>query len=527
MNAEDRVVRRRALLVVAGALTAVLAFSLFHIRDSNAPDDGLFVTAGWQVSMGDALYRDIVTNHPPLMIWLIGGVMRIAGPSYVTVRAVFLVAYLLSLIFLYLLVRRLHSERAAALAVLFFGLDPFMLDMAPRLTVMLAWVVMLWIPALYFYVRGTQDARLRWVLVAGIFGGLAIMAKQVGLFILPMLAWYEICMGAGTPVAARVRRFAIFVAGAVVPVAIILAVLAWQGVLRDFWFYAYGMNELQPLQRLVYNTKWVASLHLGRLLLWTGLGLICSWALLRPSGPAPEERVGPRMLRNRFFLTVAGWWALNTAFLFLPERLQDHYLIPVYFCLALMTAPIILRLSQGFALRRDGLFLTGADDAGRRIGVISLLAALALIVFSTRFIRSELEDLRRGRMTGVSTEQERAIGDYVRSITQPDDRIFCLSNPIFYFGSDRRPSTKYAGVFGAFARSPIRKDFANSIAKSLSDPRTTAVVVQKDWREGEEFGKRLEPAFSEELAKWFRRDKSFDYVEPGRVEVWVRKAGDK
>ncbi len=523
---EDAVTRSRAQLIVAGVLTAIFVFSLSHIRDSNSPDDGVYVTAGWRVSMGDALYRDAVTNHPPLMNWLIGGVMRVAGPSLTVVRAAFLVSYLLSLVLLYLLVRRLHSERAAALAVLFFGLDPFMLVIAPRLTVMLAWVVMLWIPAIYFYVRGDQDAKLRWIFLGGIFGGLAIMMKQVGLFIVPMMAWYEICIGAGTPIGARIRRFAIFVLGVIAPVAVMLGILAGRHTLRDFWLYAYGMNELNPLHDMDYKVRWVASLHLGRLLLWCGLGLICSWGLFKPAAHAPEERIGFRTLGNRLFLTGAGWWALNTIFLFLPLRLQDHYLIPVYFCLALILPPIILRLSQGFALRRDGIWLTSGSDAARRVSVISLLASLALIVMSTHYLRSELDDLRAGRVPGYATEEEQAIGDYVKSITAPTDRIFCFANPIFYYRSERAPSTKYFGVFGAYTRSRIQQGFVKSIVGSLGDARTEAVVIEKDWLYREEFGKVLQQPFTAELEKQFRKDKSFEYGGEERVEVWIKKTND-
>lgn len=118
-------------------------------------------------------YRTGLDVHPPLYYLTLHYWMQVFGDSEVAVRSLSVVLMLGVIIFGFLLVRRLFSNRAARLAALFLALAPFLVrySQEARMYGMLAFFAAL---STYLLVRAWQNRRWRdWLLYAlAIAGGL-------------------------------------------------------------------------------------------------------------------------------------------------------------------------------------------------------------------------------------------------------------------------------------------------------------------------------------------------------------------
>jgi 4-amino-4-deoxy-L-arabinose transferase-like glycosyltransferase len=120
---------------------------------------------------GDPYWR-----KPPLMFWLAAGMYQLAGISVFSAKLFPALCGVLSCLALYALVRRFFGDRVALVAALVLATTPrfvrtsatFRLDSGVALFTLLA---------LLSYVRAVADSERRAFAAAGLFWGLAVMAK--------------------------------------------------------------------------------------------------------------------------------------------------------------------------------------------------------------------------------------------------------------------------------------------------------------------------------------------------------------
>jgi hypothetical protein len=207
------------LLILALFVAALFRLSTLIVSE---PDEGTYVYAGRLVAEGNALYRDLMLAHPPLMMWFIAGVWKLV-PGLMPVRVAYILLVCLAWIPFYGLARlasRSHLASLAAVALTACGalfaanmgrtvrLEPFML-------------ALLFPGAWALFARPESRA---WNAGAGALFALASLAKltsifPVGFFFIADLIW---------PFATqRVRRWSLVAAGA----ALVL-VPTWLGLMQ-------------------------------------------------------------------------------------------------------------------------------------------------------------------------------------------------------------------------------------------------------------------------------------------------------
>ncbi len=133
-------------------------------------------------------------EHPLLYYVLLGGWMHVFGESVVAVRALSIVAGLLSVVLIWQLAHALFGLRAAVGAGLIAALSPYQVHYAQeiRMYVFLA----LWLlAATYAYWRGSHGGRAYWWLAFALFAALAQYTHNLAAFYLLALALWPVLRG--------------------------------------------------------------------------------------------------------------------------------------------------------------------------------------------------------------------------------------------------------------------------------------------------------------------------------------------
>jgi 4-amino-4-deoxy-L-arabinose transferase-like glycosyltransferase len=174
----DRLARRQ-LAMAMGLVVAMTALRIAYACLLDLRTDEAYY---WTWSKEHVLcYLD----HPPMIAWFIRFGTAIFGDTNLGVRFAGILAMLVSELLLADIVRRLtHSMRAIVLAVLmmeaalYYGL--LMAKVSPDIALIPFAVAMIW-----SLVRLAEGGDGRWWLVAGLFGGLALLSKFTVVMMLP------------------------------------------------------------------------------------------------------------------------------------------------------------------------------------------------------------------------------------------------------------------------------------------------------------------------------------------------------
>ncbi|MBN8986010.1 MAG: glycosyltransferase family 39 protein, partial [Rhizobiales bacterium] len=131
-------------------------------------------------------------DHPPMIAWFIRFGTAIFGDTTLGVRLGGIVAMFITQLLLADIVRRITRDwRAVVLAVLlpeaavYYGL--LMAKVAPDTALIVFAVAMMW-----SLVRVAETDDGRWWLLAGVFGGLALLSKLTALMLLPAVAAFVV-----------------------------------------------------------------------------------------------------------------------------------------------------------------------------------------------------------------------------------------------------------------------------------------------------------------------------------------------
>lgn len=107
------------------SLVALAARSIFLTKSSVWHDEG-YTAMIIKQPLGEIIARTINDVHPPFYYLILHIWQGVFGPSVISLRGFSVFVGILTVIFLYLLMRRLFSEKIAKLASLFAALGPFL-----------------------------------------------------------------------------------------------------------------------------------------------------------------------------------------------------------------------------------------------------------------------------------------------------------------------------------------------------------------------------------------------------------------
>lgn len=336
------------LHAVAVALALVMAWAVWAAVFNTAQFGDNIEQFGWAQSL-ELGYR----KHPPLPSWVLGAVVRLFGPSIYWAYALSTLCLLGTAWFTWLIGRRLIGERAAAAAVVLWGLN---LAFSQRVQLYNHnTVLVLCIGAcVWLAMRAMASPRHpnRWWLAAGAVAGAAMLSKYQALVPLGGLAL--VCAVSMKP--GERRRLGLAAAA----MALVFAPHAVWMVQHDFSTLRYASEAVQSsglLQRLGFIASFIA--NQARMAFPALLALaLCAW-LVKPGMRAASSVALPALPWRlwMFGLLWAGLGVLVVMALVAGVSLRNHWGVQALQFLSLWIAcrwdrraPINLRGLVGVAL---------------------------------------------------------------------------------------------------------------------------------------------------------------------------------
>ncbi len=474
-------------------------------------DQGIFATAGWGLSRGLRLYRDVWDQKPPgIHLTYLAG-FSIFGATPAAVFWIDLGAAAATALFLFLLVRRSSGAGTGLMTAAVFSLltlpaarysfGGFLERSVPE-----TFICPLVAATVWFAVEAGRKNAAWPALAAGVLLGAAATYKPTAIVYWPVLLLASRTPPESSARPVRLGRLALASAlgTAVVPTAVTLWLWS-SGVLRDAWLAVVAYNRAyvtlggpaavanglaHQIWRLIKTDPlWLAGAAAAVVAAWHWLG--------RRAEPATRSaRLGLVWLAAAF--AAAG---LNGI------RFYNSYFIPALVPLAFLAGRLV---EPVFPVRR-----------ARRAGFVAIVAVLAGFVgvrsgHVARFVDATSADFGAVRTTpseriaylerfggyangrGYSARANAELTDYIRTHTRLDDRIYIFGmEPGVYFTSRRLPANRFVWIGPAVSKLFAHDEFRiEALAADLSRSRPRYVVIERHnrdsfigWTAEEEFGR--------------------------------------
>jgi hypothetical protein len=474
-----------SLSIVVG----VFVVRLPAIVEPLGPDQGLYAAIGWGIARGLALYRDMFEQKPPgiyVTYWL--GFALFGAKT----ASIFWLDYLAgagTALVLFDLGRRIVSIRFGALAAVVFAVGTMpaaryayggFLERAISET----FIALLAAAAAWATAMAIARAEDRWSIGAGLLVGLALVFKPMAFVYLPALALWTWLMTN----AARARRFALCAAMGSVVAPLVAVVWMWAGgVLHDAWI---ALAEYNTAYLAVGGGGLAGILDQFAHEVWRRMKTDEVWALGTLSAVVAVGAWRWRRTRAGSAASLGIVWlgaALAAIVLNGPRMFQTYFvpsLVPLCFLVAWLLDQVF-ESGRRWRVTRAALVLGLMSVMLVRSG--SVARAVSMTRWDTRHLFGYTE--RQAYLARFQSQATRAfsaadnerLADYVRSHTEPDDRVFVFGMVGgTYFLSGRLPASRFLFVYPAVSNMIDRPEFrAETLARELARTAPRYIVFQR------------------------------------------------
>jgi len=435
----EKTVRRRRFSLRWEYVAVVLAILLisgirFRLRDFPLErDEGEYAYAGQLILQGVPPYQLAYNMKLPGTYAAYAVILKVFGETPAGIHLGLIVVNSVSIVLLFLVVRRLFDPMAAVVASATFGLftiRPLLLGIAAHAT---HFVVLFALLAIWIFLKAFDSDRLVLYFASGFCFGLAFLMKQPGIFFGIFGALY-LCFKkwpAPDQRASFAGKLGGFSAGAVTPYVLTCLILWRAGVFSKFWFwtvsyaraYASELTAREGLRQFA-NRMELQKEHIG--LIWFlivfGLAAFLWDRKIRSHAP--------------FMLGLLGFsfLAISVGLYF-----RGHYFIMIYPVLAILA----------------GVGVSAGSSLLQRFAKVCWLAFAPPVLFvfifanavyadrETYFYDSPNDACRYVYGTNPFPEALE-ISEYIKEVASPQARLAVLgSEPEIYFYSQRRSATGY------------------------------------------------------------------------------------
>jgi len=508
------------VLVGICALTFYLRLTFFgQYIDTDVGNMGYM---GWRMSEGEVLLDIEGPGKPPLYPILYGLFIIFFGPSPIGIKWFGTVFILSSVIAIYWITKQIYEEKTGLLSSLLFGV----FSSAPMVegeTVNLETIMHLpYILAIGFFIKGIISKKLRWYFIAGLFGSLTVLVKQVGGVIFFVFFLSEVFSNLKKK--ELFLRYIFIILGAILP---------FLGIIIFYFLYGYHLHELLD-SMLISNLRYIRRgyeytnfiknffgvmklILRENSILWFG-AIFSSFYICR------------KMIHHetrRLDRVVILWAIFSFLVLWISGTFYSHYFLQLIAPFSVLTAyailiPWKLNISPSPQLRKimKGIW-------------IIILVSTSIIFLKTDypyfFSFSPVEQTiyqipsfgKRCIEYGVYNIVQNQIANYLKEQTKQDETIYIWGiAPQTYYLAQRRAASRYRNNFNL---SEIVTE------KPMEELRKYAPIVIKDIRRSKPIFIieiiRLEdfPELQALVKKYYELDKAIEFFTPPyRISIYRR-----
>jgi 4-amino-4-deoxy-L-arabinose transferase-like glycosyltransferase len=495
---------RPASRIVVAVIVAAVAILVIYVRVryAGAPlerDEGEYAYAGQLILQGIPPYELAYNMKFPGTYYAYAALMAVFGESAWGIRIGLLVWHLATVTVLFLLARRLAGTLAASMGAAFFALlalDRWSMGVFAHAT---HFVLLPALGALLAVQYAMTSGRRASFIAAGALAGAAVIMKQQA-FVFALLVAALTVWSAREAAANRgriaVQRLATVALGMAAPFALLVLVLALEGVLGRFWFWTFEYAAAYVAQTPwsaaddMFTLAWSYITRANWMIWYAGLaGVLLLWT----TGWRTDARV---------FLTA--WLAAALLSIAPGLYFRPHYFI-LLMPVAAVFAGVLTSTLSAVAARRLG---PGASPVVA-VAVVGLLGASYVANESGYLFRDDDAALMNAVYESNPFAEAVDIGRYIKEHSAADDRIAVLgSEPEIYFYADRKSATGYIYTYALMERQPFAASMQEEMIREIEAAKPAFLVfvgVASSWAALEPTSRRIFTWANEYTTKCYER----------------------
>ncbi len=439
----------RSKIVLYGVLaficliSTILRFQVVDIPLERDEGEYAYIAQRW---LGGAIpYQDTFDQKPPAIFAVYAIIFRTLGTSIAAIHWGAHVYVLLTMISIFLLSKLLFNQRVGIIATLFSGIlliDPSLLANAANTELFMILPLVVSLLATLIAIKKDQ---VGWSFVAGIFGALALLFKQVALpnviFTIALLLTNSKNKWAHLLVALA----ALF--GSLICVASYFFVC---GAGHSFYdcVVAHNLSYASRVRPLDYPIRFLASaLHI-----FYSIWPICLMSIIGLFARGQQVIAIDKPNWHKSHSIICLWFLVSLVGVSISGLFRLHYFIQLVPALAILSALGVVTLSELIPFRLNRSVL----QAGITLVVISYTLVVNAWYYSSG---SPLDKSKH--LYGINPFAESPeIGQYLQKNSSPNDRVFIFgSEPQIFFYANRLSMDRYIFCY------PLLTPFHDSIKR--------------------------------------------------------------
>lgn len=430
--AEKATTHRFSQLLLLGVVVIAILVRLPGLALPLERDEGAYAFVAWTWLRGDLPYRDVFDHKPPLIYLLYMPALLFGAPSALVLRVWMSVLFVIDVVLVYAIGRRVWDRWSALLAALIFAVAGSAFSLQGMIFNTEQALVLPALIALWYTIRLHETARLRFAVGAGAAVAATVLIKPVALVLAPCIL-----------LACRreLRRLAQVIGAATLGGALIGLPIATYFAVRGGWrAMIFALVTYNKLYAEESQARWELGALVDMFTPFVPLLLVAIGGMMLLRRAQRAER--PMVARSSGWLVVA--WMLAFFVTALGSlRAFVHYYYALLPFLALLAAPCVVWLW------RQSIGTTRLQRGVRKLAPV-LVLALLIVPFARQNIGliGTTGEQQAERLYGPEGlyyfAQAARVADFVRQQTQPGDYIHIFgAEPEVYLLAERRNASRY------------------------------------------------------------------------------------
>lgn len=472
--------RKETVFALILALLSLSVVLYVRIRLLNMPferDEGEYAYSGQLILQGFPPYLHAYTMKLPGMAYLSALFMLCFGVSVQGLHLGLLIANILSIVFIFLIGRKLFGTTAGATSAAVFGLMALSQHVLGTFAHATHFIALFVLAASSIIITGNGVRSSFRLIAAGFLLGSAFLIKQHAILFLVAALFFTLADGKNPR--QRLASCGQLLVGFLLPYLLTVLLLLQQGTFSTFWLWTVSYAS-------VYATGLTAAL--GWLNFKSQVSEILAstwpyWGLASAGLLTLAVRRDRRGLLFTILLLLVSLVAICPGFYFRP-----HYFILLLPAVALLAGALL-----------TGNFL---PKTVRMALIAAFFAAATFQLWQESwflFAAPPQEYLKKAYQTTKPFVESAVVADYVKSITAKNERILVMgSEPQIYFYADRLSATGHIYMYPLMEEQPFALGMQEEMLRQISQSRPACLILVDDlssWlyvsADGQKFRERL------------------------------------